>query len=148
MKSKTVREAAFAILTSCALRYGQLEAIGGSTIAALTRNEHLAAALAELAEYAEAKHDDSRLVRGLAWCRSCLFSDFEKGNPHEFSFAIAQSSCRKICMHRCNSSLLIHDPKDQASRPTLVDTISTQTWPLMAGAGDVEGGCSGEPTGV
>jgi hypothetical protein len=69
MKSKTAKDAAFAVLSSCALKYGQLEAIAGSTIAALTRNEHLAATLAELAEYAENKCDDNRLVRGLP-CRT------------------------------------------------------------------------------
>ncbi len=62
MKSKTARDGAFAVLTACALKYGQLEAVAGAAVAALTRNEHMAVALAELAEYSQAKYDDSRLV--------------------------------------------------------------------------------------
>ncbi|CAL8472231.1 g11773 [Coccomyxa elongata] len=61
MKSKTARDGAFAVLTACALKYGQLEAVAGAAVAALTRNEHMAVALAELAEYSQAKYDDSRL---------------------------------------------------------------------------------------
>ncbi len=63
MKSKAARDGAFATLAACALRYGQLEAVAGASIAALTRNEHLAGVLAELAEFCEAKYHDERLVR-------------------------------------------------------------------------------------
>ena len=62
MKSKAARDGAFATLAACALRYGQLEAVAGASIAALTRNEHLANVLAELAEFCEAKYHDERLV--------------------------------------------------------------------------------------
>lgn len=62
MKLKAAREGAFATLAACALRYGQLEAVAGASIAALTRNEHLANVLAELAEFCEAKYHDERLV--------------------------------------------------------------------------------------
>ena len=62
MKSKVARDGAFAILTACALRYGQLEAVAGAAVAALTRNEHLASVLAELAAFCEAKYHDERLV--------------------------------------------------------------------------------------
>ena len=62
MKSKSARDGAFAILTACALRYNQLEAVAGAAVAALTRNEHLASVLAELAAFCEAKYHDERLV--------------------------------------------------------------------------------------
>ncbi len=62
MKSKTSRDGAFAVLSACALKYGQLEAVAGAAVGALARNEHMAAALAELAEYSQAKYDDARLV--------------------------------------------------------------------------------------
>ena len=62
MKSKVARDGAFAILTACALRYNQLEAVAGAAVAALTRNEHLASVLAELAAFCEAKYHDERLV--------------------------------------------------------------------------------------
>ena len=65
MKSKSARDGAFAILTACALRYNQLEAVAGAAIAALTRNEHLASVLAELAAFGEAKYHDERLVCNL-----------------------------------------------------------------------------------
>lgn len=63
MKSKPARDGAFATLAACALRYGQLEAVAGAAVAALTRNEHLASGLAELAEFCEAKYHVERLVR-------------------------------------------------------------------------------------
>ena len=69
MKSKAARDGAFATLAACALRYGQLEAVAGASVAALTRNEHLAGVLAELAEYCEAKYHDERLVCFTAVCR-------------------------------------------------------------------------------
>ena len=62
MKSKAARDGAFATMAACALRYGQLEAVAGASVAALTRNEHLAGVLAELAEFCEAKYHDERLV--------------------------------------------------------------------------------------
>ena len=66
MKSRATRDGAFATLAACALRYGQLEAVAGASIAALTRNEHLASVLADLAEFCEAKYHDERLVRSFA----------------------------------------------------------------------------------
>ena len=63
IKSKPARDGVFATLAACALRYGQLEAVAGAAVAALTRNEHLASGLAELAEFCEAKYHDERLVR-------------------------------------------------------------------------------------
>ena len=66
MRSRPAREGAFGMLAACALRYGQLEAVAGALAAALARSEHLAAALPELAEYAEARHGDTRLVRAPA----------------------------------------------------------------------------------
>ena len=62
MKSRGAREGAFAMLATCALRYGQLEAVAGALVAALPRNEHLGTVLPELAEYAEARHGDASLV--------------------------------------------------------------------------------------
>ena len=66
MKSKPARDAVFTTLTACALRYNQLEAVAGAAVAALTRNEHLANVLAELAEFCEAKYHDERLVCPIA----------------------------------------------------------------------------------
>ena len=72
MKSRAARDGAFATLAACALRYGQLEAVAGASIAALTRNEHLANVLAELAEFCEAKYHDERLV-----CSAAVLSTSE-----------------------------------------------------------------------
>ncbi len=63
MRGKLARQAVFEVLAAAALRYGGLEAVAGALAAALARHEHLAVALAELAEFAEAKVGDSRLVR-------------------------------------------------------------------------------------
>lgn len=63
MRSKPARQAVFEVLAAVALRYGGLEAVTGALAAALSKHEHLAAALAELAAYAEGKFGDSRLVR-------------------------------------------------------------------------------------
>ncbi len=63
MRGKLARQAVFEVLAAGALRYGGLEAVAGALAAALARHEHLAVALAELAEFAEAKVGDSRLVR-------------------------------------------------------------------------------------
>ena len=74
MKSKTAKDGAFAVLSTCALKYGHLEAVAGAAVAALARNEHMAVALAELAEYSQAKYDDARLV---SWrCRLATVADF------------------------------------------------------------------------
>lgn len=68
MRSKPARQAVFEVLAAVALRYGGLEAVTGALAAALSKHEHLAAALAELAAYAEGKFSDSRLVRWtVAW---------------------------------------------------------------------------------
>jgi condensin complex subunit 1 len=63
MKSKATREGAFGMLAACALRYGQLEAVAAALVAALARREHLAGVLPELAEHAEGRYGDARLVR-------------------------------------------------------------------------------------
>ena len=65
MKSRVAREGAFAMLAAVALRHGQLEAVAGALVAALPRNEHLGAALPELAAYAEGRHGDASLVGAL-----------------------------------------------------------------------------------
>ncbi|CAL5220968.1 g3074 [Coccomyxa viridis] len=77
MKSKAARDGAFATLAACALRYGQLEAVAGASIAALTRNEHLAGVLAELAEFCEAKYHDERLGAE-------MLQEVAAVSPHEY----------------------------------------------------------------
>ena len=94
MKSKAARDGAFATLAACALRYGQLEAVAGASVAALTRNEHLAGVLAELADFCEAKYHDERLV--------CLTVVCKLLQQDGFAAAIVVYTC----LHPCRGELL------------------------------------------
>ena len=99
MKSWGTREGAFATLAACALRYGQLEAVASASVAALTRNEHLASVLAELAEFCEAKYHDERLVRFVVWHYLPVQSDGLAGcNVHSWGMKISASMAVIACM--------------------------------------------------
>lgn len=79
MRGKPARSAAFEVLAAAAHRYGALESVAGALAAALSRHEHLAAGLAELAAIAEGKYGDGRLVR---WCRASTLSDVPRASAY------------------------------------------------------------------
>lgn len=91
MKSRAARDGAFATLAACALRYGQLEAVAGSSVAALTRNEHLANVLAELAEFCEAKYHDERLVCSAWSVHRCNWVDWQD-DLHSWGIDVSTST--------------------------------------------------------
>ena len=61
-RSRDVREAGARVLGCAAHRHGQLEAIAAALVDGLNKNEHLAAAAAEVAQVACSCFGDDRLV--------------------------------------------------------------------------------------
>lgn len=65
-KNKGAKEAAFRVLASCMLRYGQLEHLLTALTDMLNKEEHMSGVCAELAEYAAKHLGNNQLV-----CNCC-----------------------------------------------------------------------------
>ena len=160
MKSRATRDGAFATLAACALRYGQLEAVAGASVAALTRNEHLASVLAELAEFCEAKYHDERLVCFVVWYCLPMQSDGLSGcQKHSWgvntsaSTAVIAGMTEKSSGSQCQCQHShLHDASSRGLQGdswwrTCVGTEGgLPVW--CAGCGDASGGCCSQPTRV
>lgn len=65
LKSKAVKEGAFKLLSALAYRFQQLDVVTGAAVDLLNKHEHVPVVLAELSEFALARHGDARLVSTL-----------------------------------------------------------------------------------